>query len=75
VAGLAEPESLRVLALATWLPRDAPNANAAVSAAAPPAAHPVMVLTRRRAPALSIAMPADSTVAVRLSEALSKRFV
>jgi hypothetical protein len=41
---------------AAWLPRAAPNANAAVSAAAPPAAQAVIVFTRQRAPALSIAM-------------------
>jgi hypothetical protein len=49
--------------VAAWLPRAAPNANAAVSAAAPAAAQPVMVATLARAPALSIAM------AVRLDKA------
>jgi hypothetical protein len=60
---------------ATWLPRDAPKAKPAVSAAAPAAAQPVMVRTRRRASVLSIAMRAGSTAAVSDSEALSKRFV
>jgi hypothetical protein len=43
--------------VAACVPRAAPNANAAVIAAAPAAAHAVTVLTRRLAPALSIAMP------------------
>ena len=41
---------------ATWPLCDAPNAAAAVTAAAPPATHAVRDFTRRRACVLSIAM-------------------
>src|SRR4029079_94829 len=81
VCGSASCDGVEVVAgagvadCATWSLRDAPNAKPAVSAAAPAAAHPVMVRTRRRASVLSIAMHAGSTAAVSDSEALSKRFV
>lgn len=55
--------------------RAAPTANAAVSAAAPAAAQPVILATRCRAPALSIAMSGPLRRRVRPVEVVRKPFV
>jgi hypothetical protein len=75
VAAAADPTLLAEVAWAAWLPRAAPSAAPAVSAAAPHAAQAVVVRTRRRAPDLSIGMREGSIRAVSRPEALSKRFV